>query len=53
MINSATAAELNELSDNFDKHFETSVGTLKRSYNCINVMRDAKRMMETPAVMEE
>ena len=53
MINSATAAELNELSDNFDKHFETTVGTLKRSYNGINVMRDAKRMMETPAVMEE
>lgn len=53
MINSASQAELDSLSDNFDKRFETTVGTLKRTYNGINVMKDAKRMMENPAIMEE
>ena len=53
MINSASKAELDNLSDEFDKNFETTVGTLKRTYNGINVMKDAKRMMENPAIMEE
>ena len=53
MINSASQAELDNLSDGFDKHFEDTVGTLKRAYNGVNVMKDAKRMMENPAIMEE
>ena len=53
MINQASQQELDNLSDGFDKHFETTVGTLKRTYNGINVMKDAKRMMENPAIMEE
>ena len=53
MINSASQQELDNLSDEFDKHFETTVGTLKRTYNGVNVMKDAKRMMENPAIMEE
>ena len=53
MINSASQAELENMSDAFDKHFETTVGTLKRTYNGVNVMKDAKRMMENPAIMEE
>ena len=53
MINSASETELKNMSDKFDKNFETTVGTLKRTYNGINVMKDAKRMMENPAVMEE
>jgi len=53
MINNASPTELENLTDGFDKHFETTVGTLKRTYNGINVMKDAKRMMENPAVMEE
>ena len=53
MINSASQAELDNLSDGFDRHFENTVGTLKRAYNGVNVMKDAKRMMENPAIMEE
>jgi len=53
MINSATEAELESLSDGFDERFRTTVGTLKRNYNGLNVMKDAKRMMENPAIMEE
>lgn len=53
MVNSASQAELDNMADGFDKHFETTVGTLKRAYNGVNVMKDAKRMMENPAIMEE
>ena len=52
MINSATTEELNSLRDTFDTKFETVVGSLKDTYN-VNVMRDAKRMMEDSDIMLE
>lgn len=52
MINTATASELESLTDGFDRRFQDTVQTLKSTYNT-NVMKDAKRMMENPAIMEE
>lgn len=53
MINSASTAELRGLCDKFDENFETTVGSIQSAYQGINVMRDAKRMMESPEVMQE
>ena len=53
LINSVSDQELNKLSDEFDKRFETAAETMARSYNGLNIMRDAKRMMENPAIMEQ
>ena len=53
MINSASAAELKGLCDNFDERFETTVNQLQKTYNGINVMKDAKRMMDKPEIMQE
>ena len=52
MINSASPAELKDMTDDFDKSFETAVGTLKRTHG-VNVMRDAKRMLEDDSIMQE
>jgi hypothetical protein len=53
LINSVSDAELNTLGDEFDKKFETAAETMARSYNGLNIMRDAKRMMENPTIMEQ
>ena len=53
MINSASDAELRGLCDKFDENFETTIGTISRTYDGVNVMRDAKRMMESPEIMQE
>lgn len=53
MINSASPSELRGLCDNFDSKFEDTVNTIKNSYNGVNVMKDAKRMMENPEIMQE
>ena len=53
MINSASDAELRGLCDKFDENFETTIGTISRAYDGVNVMRDAKRMMESPEIMQE
>ena len=53
MINSASDVELRGLCDKFDENFETTIGTISRTYDGVNVMRDAKRMMESPEIMQE
>lgn len=53
LINSVSPAELDTMSDNFDKNFETTANTLSRSYGGINVMKDAKKMMDSPEIMME
>ena len=53
MINSASDTELRGLCDKFDENFETTIGTISRAYDGVNVMRDAKRMMESPEIMQE
>lgn len=53
MINTASASELSSLCDKFDSNFETVVGTMSRNYGGLNVMKDAKRMMESDEIMQE
>jgi hypothetical protein len=52
MVNTATKEELDGLRDGFDERFETAVGSMKDTYG-VNVMRDAKRMMEDSDIMLE
>jgi hypothetical protein len=52
MINSLADNELRGLRDNFDSRFEQTVGDLKHTYG-VNVMADAKRMLENPEIMTE
>ena len=53
LINSASETERASLSDNFGKRFEAAATAISDSYNGLNVMRDAKRMMENPQIMLE
>lgn len=53
LINSASATELSKLSDKFDERLEAVAGTIEQNYKGINVLRDAKRMMENKEVMLE
>lgn len=53
LVNTASSTELESLMDQFDRNFQDTVGTIERNYNGLNVMRDAKRMMESDAVMQE
>ena len=53
MINSASASELNGLCDTFDNNFKDTVNTIAHSYNGINVMKDAKKMLDNPEIMQE
>ena len=52
LVNSVTKEELSSLQDKFDQRFEDVVGQIQSEY-AINIMTDAKRMMESPAVMAE
>jgi len=52
LVNSASESELRGLRDQFDDRFEDVVGTIQ-SRNGINIMKDAKRMMESKEVMLE
>lgn len=52
LVNSATREELASLQDKFDKNFEDVVGQIQSEYD-INVMKDARRMLESKAVMAE
>ena len=52
MVNSLTDRELSGLRDNFDSNFENVVGDIKHTYG-VNVMADAKRMLENPEIMTE
>ena len=53
MINSASDSELRSLGDTFDENFETTVKSISRSYSGVNVMKDAKKMMDNPEIMQE
>ena len=52
LVNSASDLELKGLRDGFDDHFETVVGKMKAKTG-IDVMRDAKRMMDSKEIMME
>jgi len=52
LVNSASASELSGLRDGFDEHFENVVGLMKDRAK-VDVMRDAKRMMDSKEVMLE
>lgn len=53
MINTASEAELTDLRDTFDTNFANTVNKISANYQGINVMRDAKKMLENPAIMQE
>ena len=53
MINNASVAELDSLSDTFARNFQEAVTDIENTYNGINVMRDAKKMMDSPELMQE
>lgn len=53
MINNSSAAELDSLSDTFAKNFQETVTDIANTYNGINIMKDAKKMMDNPEIMQE
>ena len=53
MINSVSETELNGLCDTFDSNFKDTVNEIAHTYNGVNVMKDAKKMMDNPAIMQE
>ena len=53
MINSATEEELNELNDGFDTRFAEAATAIKQKFNGVNVIKDWKKMMENPTIMQE
>ena len=52
LVNSASSAELAGLRDTFDSKFEDAVGAIKEATG-INMMKDAKRMLDNPTIMQE
>ena len=52
LVNSASSAELAGLRDTFDSRFEDAVGAIKEATG-INMMKDAKRMLDNPTIMQE
>lgn len=53
LINSVSPTELRNMGDEFDKKFEGTVSQLSRSFGGVNVMKDAKKMMDSPEIMQE
>ena len=53
MINGSSEQELDSLRDGFDNNFKDAVNTLSHTYGGINVMKDAKKMMDNPEIMQE
>lgn len=53
MINSVSETELNSLNDTFDNNFQDTVNQLSHTYSGVNVMKDAKKMMDNPEIMQE
>ena len=53
MINNSSDAELDTLRDGFDNNFKDTVNQLAHTYSGINVMKDAKKMMDNPEIMQE
>lgn len=52
LVNSASETELRGLRDGFDNHFEEVHGTMKSKMST-DVMKDVKRMLDSPEVMQE
>lgn len=52
LVNTASKEELENLSDKFDERFQDTINTLNHAYDGVNIMRDAKKMMDNPAIME-
>ena len=52
LVNSASESELRGLRDTFDDRFESVVGTMK-NHTGVDIMKDAKRMMDSKEVMLE
>lgn len=52
LINSASEAELETLSDKFDQSFAECYDQIKSIYG-VNIMKDAKKMMDNPEIMQE
>ena len=52
LVNSASEKELAGLRDRFDNDFESVCGKLQSAYG-VNIMKDAKKMMESPEIMAE
>ena len=52
LVNSVKPEELSSLQDKFDQRLEEVVGTIQSEY-AVNIMKDAKKMMESEAVMQE
>ena len=53
LINNSAPAELDALRDTFDQNYKDTVESIQHTYNGINVMKDAKKMMDNPEVMQE
>ncbi len=52
LVNSASESELRGLRDRFDDAFEAVAGTIN-NHSGINILKDAKRMMDSPEIMQE
>ena len=52
LVNSVKPEEMSSLQDKFDQRLEEVVGTIQSEY-AVNIMKDAKKMMESEAVMQE
>ena len=52
LVNTASESELRGLRDEFDDKFEGVVGTMKNRMG-VDVMKEAKRMMDNPEIMTE
>ncbi len=52
MLNSLSERELSDLKDDFDKDLETSMATIKSTYN-VDLMKDYKKMLDNKAIMQE
>lgn len=52
MLNSLSERELSDLKDDFDKDLETSMATIKSTYD-VDLMKDYKKMLDNKAIMQE
>jgi hypothetical protein len=52
LVNSASESELRGLRDRFDDAFEAVAGTIN-NHSGVNILKDAKRMMDNPEIMQE
>lgn len=53
LVNNASDLELQSLSDNFDTRVESAISNLHAAHKNLNVMRDAKKLVDNPELMME